>query len=251
MRKKSLNGKRVMAFALAFSLVLGEASAVVAAPADTSAAYETETVAEQEQGTESAEEAVAPESVETEVQIPETEDAEDAAPEDGSVAEAEETSVSENDTEITVSENDTDLDADEAYDGSLSKVIGLSVDESQMDDRIYDFGSYNMALRYSKKRADTTIRVQGELKQQNDYGLYAYNGKWYEYAWYSSGYDTTILSTRYEVTLKEGTTDQYYNEQTLLYTIDNVTYPYYRVSQKTVNGKTYIVYKMSYEEIKI
>ena len=34
MRKKSLNGKRVMAFALAFSLVLGEASAVVAAPAD-------------------------------------------------------------------------------------------------------------------------------------------------------------------------------------------------------------------------
>lgn len=205
MRKKSLNGKRVMALALACSLVMGEA--VAAAPADAPAAY----------------------AVETEVQIPETE-------------EAEETSVSENDTEVTVSENDTDLDADEAYDGSLSKVIGLSVDESQMDDKIYDFGS-NMALRYSKKRADTTIRVQGELKQQSDYGLYAYNGKWYEYAWYSSGYDTTILSTRYEVTLKEGTTDQYYNAQTSLYTIDNVTYPYYRVSQKTINGKTYIVYK--------
>ena len=47
MRKKSLNGKRVMAFVLAFSLVLGEASAVVAAPADASATCATETVAEQ------------------------------------------------------------------------------------------------------------------------------------------------------------------------------------------------------------
>lgn len=89
-----------------FSLVLGEASAVVAAPADASATCATETVAEQapeaktaEEAValeaETAEEAVAPESVETEVQIPETEDAEDAAPEAGSVAEAEETSVSE------------------------------------------------------------------------------------------------------------------------------------------------------------
>ena len=79
MRKKSLNGKRVMAFALAFSLVLGEASAVVAAPADASATCATETVAEQapeaktaEEAVapeaETAEEAVAPESVETEVQ---------------------------------------------------------------------------------------------------------------------------------------------------------------------------------------
>ena len=84
MRKKSLNGKRVMAFVLAFSLVLGEASAVVAAPADASATCATETVAEQapeaktaEEAVapeaETAEEAVAPESVETEVQIPETE----------------------------------------------------------------------------------------------------------------------------------------------------------------------------------
>ena len=56
MRKKSLNGKRVMAFALAFSLVLGEASAVVAAPADASATCATETVAEQAPEAKTAEE---------------------------------------------------------------------------------------------------------------------------------------------------------------------------------------------------
>lgn len=234
MRKKSLNGKRVMALALAFSLVLGETSAVVAAPADTSEACAVETVAEQEQGTEPAEEAVAPESVETEVQIPETEETEAA----------EETSVSENDTEITVSENDADLDADEAYDGSLSKVIGLSVDASQMDGRIYDFG-YNMALRYNKKQIDTTVRVQGELEQQSDSALYAYNGKWYDYTRYDSNHDETILSTRYEVSLKEGTINQYYNGQTPLCTIDNITYPYYKVYQRTINGKTYIAYRKS------
>ena len=158
MRKKSLNGKRVMAFALAFSLVLGEASAVVAAPADASATCATETVAEQapeaktaEEAVapeaETAEEAVAPESVETEVQIPETEDAEDAAPEAGSVAEAEETSVSENDTEITVSENDADLDADEAYDGSISKVIGLEASGRDYDGSFKDDNG-NIVYRY-------------------------------------------------------------------------------------------------------
>ena len=56
MRKKSLNGKRVMAFVLAFSLVLGEASAVVAAPADASATCATETVAEQAPEAKTAEE---------------------------------------------------------------------------------------------------------------------------------------------------------------------------------------------------
>ena len=62
MRKKSLNGKRVMAFVLAFSLVLGEASAVVAAPADASVTCATETVAEQAPEAKTAEEAVAPEA---------------------------------------------------------------------------------------------------------------------------------------------------------------------------------------------
>ena len=191
MRKKSLNGKRGMAFALAFSLVLGEASAVVAAPADASATCATETVAEQAPEAKTAEEAVAleaetaeeavapeaetaeeavvPESVETEVQISETEDAEDAAPEAGSVAEAEETSVSENDTEITVSENDADLDADEAYDGSISKVIGLEASGRDYDGSFKDDNGNIVILRSGMQPHAWKRREKSTQMPQRDF----------------------------------------------------------------------------------
>ena len=123
MRKKSLNGKRVMAFALAFSLVLGEASAVVAAPAD---AEQTETVAV------------------------------DVASEEAGVAEQEaDATVSANEGEVTDPETEQskeaveaekDIDAEEAVDGTLSKVIGVEVSG-------YSYGKIkdakgNVVLRY-------------------------------------------------------------------------------------------------------
>ena len=102
MRKKVLNGKRVMALALALSLTIGEAGVVVAAPVG---AEQTETVAV------------------------------DAASEEAGVAEQEvDATVSANEGEVTdpeteqpeeVVEAEEDIDAEKAVDGTLSKVIGV------------------------------------------------------------------------------------------------------------------------------
>lgn len=256
MRKKSLNGKRVMAFALAFSLVLGEASAVVAAPADASATCATETVAEQapeaktaEEAVapeaETAEEAVAPESVETEVQIPETEDAEDAAPEAGSVAEAKETSVSENDTEITVSENDADLDADEAYDGSISKVIGLEVSGRDYDGSFKDDNG-NVVYRYvAVQDATTCVEAPGKIDANAATGLYSYNGKLYRYASYDKYLNVTTFRSYNEIALLGNPKSAYLDAATQLYKV-NGTY-YSDLGTVNINGKECAYYHVKAE----
>lgn len=257
MRKKSLNGKRVMAFVLAFSLVLGEASAVVAAPADASATCATETVAEQapeaktaEEAVapeaETAEEAVAPESVETEVQIPETEEAEDAAPEDGSAAEtAEETSVSENDTEITVSENDADLDADEAYDGSISKVIGLEASGRDYDGSFKDDNG-NVVYRYVAVRdATTCVEAPGKIDANAATGLYSYNGKLYRYASYDKYLNVTTFRSYNEIALLGNPKSAYLDAATRLYKV-NGTY-YSDLGTVNINGKECAYYNVKAE----
>ncbi len=267
MRNKSLNGKRVMAFALAFSLVLGEASAVVAAPADASATCATETVAEQAPEAKTAEEAVAleaetaeeavapeaetaeeavvPESVETEVQISETEDAEDAAPEAGSVAEAEETSVSENDTEITVSENDADLDADEAYDGSISKVIGLEASGRDYDGSFKDDNG-NIVYRYITVRdATTCVEAPGKIDANAATGLYSYNGKLYRYASYDKYLNVTTFRSYNEIALLGNPKSAYLDAATRLYKV-NGTY-YSDLGTVNINGKECAYYNVKAE----
>ena len=171
MRKKVLNGKRVMALALALSLTVGEAGVAVAAPVD---AEQTETVAV------------------------------DVASEEAGVAEQEaDATVSANEGEVTAPETEQpkeaveeeeDIDAEEAVDGTLSKVIGVEVSG-------YSYGKIkdakgNVVLRYmSGSERGSRFEVPGKVESDPASGLYNVNGKWYDYANYDAAKNTTTTYT--------------------------------------------------------
>ncbi len=155
MRKKVINGKRVLALALALSLVASDSTLLFAAPADEQAA-QTEAVVEEiteevenSQETEAAEdEAAAEDSVEAAARqdaaqtdapareaeqaeaetAAETEDAADVEVSDEAVVVADKAATEEINAvedETAVPARDEEIEAEGAYNGTPSKVIGL------------------------------------------------------------------------------------------------------------------------------
>lgn len=191
MRKKSLNGKRVMALALAFSLAMGEATVMAAPAADTEIAVTEEYPVD---------------------------------------VEADQTSISENDgmgdndgetdpveLEETDAEAADDLDADQALDGSLSKVIGVKA-VAQDSEYFYD-ENYAKRGYYTKYRSQPGISVPGELKQDAASGLIVYAGHYYGYASYNVATNRTTLYPSYEQIVVDGNSDAYRDVATGLYTV--------------------------------
>ena len=192
MRKKSLNGKRVMAFALAFSLVLGEASAVVAAPAD-------------------AETVVSEEECPVDMDIAQTSISENDGAEDNG---GETDPVESEETEAEAAE---DMEADQALDGSLSKVIGVKTAE-QDSEYFYD-ENYTKRGYYTSFRSQPGISVPGKLTQDAASGLIAYAGHYYGYAAYDAATNRTTLYPNYEKIIVDGNSDAYKDAATGLYTV--------------------------------
>ena len=214
MRKKVLNGKRVMALALALSLTIGEAGVVVAAPVG---AEQTETVAV------------------------------DAASEEAGVAEQEaDATVSANEGEVTAPETEQpkeaveeeeDIDAEEAVDGTLSKVIGVEVSG-------YSYGKIkdakgNVVLRYmSGSERGARFEVPGKVESDPASGLYNVNGKWYDYANYDAAKNTTTTYTGYEMTQVAGQPENFNDPNTGLYLVNGAYYTYLRSDNSNVYVST-------------
>lgn len=198
MRKKVLNGKRVMALALALSLTVGEAGVAVAAPVD---AEQTETVAV------------------------------DVASEEAGVAEQEaDVTVSANEGEVNAPEGEQptedDIDADEKVDGTLSKVIGLEA--SELTAQTINGNNGNTVLRYVQRNTSgTKFEVPGKLEQQKEYPeYYIYNGKYYDDADYSTAKNTTTLYTGNEMTAVAGQPENFKDPNTGLYVINGMYFAY-------------------------
>lgn len=207
MRCKRVNGKRILALALALSLTIGDSAIISAMPADG-----------------------VTEEVVTDEAVSENDIREDAKAPVISQNGAEDMEAEDVETEQTEEE----LSAEQAYDGSLSKVIGIRLNP--------DFDSYfsdengNTVMRYSYMyNEDDSIYVPGKVKSVTETGqaLYSYGGKYYTYSSYDSTYDVTTLSN--EVTLLTAEASTYYDKNTGLCNVGGVLYEY--LSDVAVSGK--------------
>lgn len=201
MRKKFLGGKRVLALALALSMVVSEAA--FAAPAD---------VAE-----EAIEEVVEAESVSANEAVSE---ATEAAPaEEADEAEAEVTEEAAETDEAAETEEAEDVEAETAINGTPSKVIGLE-----------GKGTYNtvtneagtIVATYSYARTyQNEITVPGKFEQGSETGLYFINGKYYVSVDYNDALNLTTVSPYNEAVLADTIRN---SETNYLYSVNGVFY---------------------------
>lgn len=275
MRKRFMNGKRVMSFVLALSMVVGEAGIVTAAPAQDVAAAESALEAESASG--EMETTPGEVNTETDMAVPEENAAsEEQAAEEVMASEGEagetgdaevtgEAETAENagdgaDAELSVSVNDMEdgqdktddpdmeeqkdaeeadaeeeLEADGAYDGSLSKVIGVKADS---DSYIYtdDNGIPVMcyAKIYDEHNSSDYVLVSGKVQPDASTGQYQINGKWYKTVTYAPESNTTTAYKRDEVYVVSGTPQQYREAASGLYIVNGKRYSGYN---KQIGGK--------------
>lgn len=212
MRKKFFNGKRVMALALALSLVVGEAGVAVAAPIDAEETVETVSA------NEAAEEVVAEEP---------------AAAEDV-VAE-----------EVTTEEaTEEPIEAETAFDGSVSKVIGLD-GYSNFTNSAKDANGNQIYYSFVNQRTNSGYVAIAGTDPQQYYdaatGFYLVNGQYYEKG------DFSAKKSHWEYNTSDYTSKWVVDELPLYIDADNALMVMPQITTMTdrfvsVNGKTYILW---------
>lgn len=218
MRKKVLNGKRVMALALALSLTIGEAGVAVAAPVAADAA--TEAVA-----ADAAMEAVAADAA-----VEEAEEAEAAEQEADTTVSANEGEVTDPETEQpeVVVETEEDIDVDEKVDGTLSKVIGVKAAGRNIDGSYSNENGVTVMKYVSADQGYTTFEVAGKVVADKVTGLYSQGGKLYGGAYYDQFDNVTTFTSGNEVAILPKDEDSYYNKENGLYSVNGKYYEYLR-----------------------
>lgn len=217
MRKKFLSGKRVLALALAFSMVVSEAA--FATPADVTEPEAVEQVVETEivSANEAQEVVTVAPSEETESPEEETE------------------AVETTENEDAEQEAEEEPEAEQAPDGTLSQVIGV---KGQPNNNYLTDGKGNVVGQYAYAHSMvSTLYVKGELKEDPVLGCLSYGGKLYTSFSYSKYEDVTSITTTSEVVAIPGTSArEYYDAATGFYKVNN-TY-YYNLRE--INNKPYV-----------
>lgn len=204
MRKKFFNGKRVLALALALSMVVSEAA--FAAPAD---------VAE-----EAIEEVVEAESVSVNEAVSEATEvapAEEADEVDEAEAEVTEEAVEEAAEET----EEEDVEAETAMNGTPSKVIGLKGQGSFYT--ITDDAGTVVKTYSDVVSSENKITVPGKFEHCSEPGLsdlYFINGKYYTYVDYNEALKVTTINPKDEAVLADTT----YSSETDLYSVNGAFY---------------------------
>lgn len=250
MRKKFLNGKRVLALALALSMVVSEAAFAQPSEGVVSEEVISEEAVSEEAVSEEANEAQ--ETITDEAQdenlATETVSANDAQETYEDVTDGEDEQEAEESDEVEEEEDededeDEDLMIEEALNGTPSQVIGVQVSPSYntfTDENGNVVGRYT----YTNDKSFPYLYVKGKVAEDPATGLYPSGGKYYTAVSYYGGRNCTSLNPSNEVVILPGTSkDAYKDAATGLYKVNGALYN--NILSDYVNGKTILYYKVN------
>lgn len=247
MRRKFFHKKRVLAFVLSLSLVMGETAFAVPMQGENAAGEaafveETDEVGIEEMLTDETSVEETLHDAESGVSANDTTFAADEA----SVKDATETDEAWETAEQTQEATDEaqeavweEIDAQTAIDGSVSKVIGVTAVSYATD-------TYQKDGKPVAKTTDTyvypdAVYASGMLQADAQTGWYSYNGKYYDSCTYNYRTKETMLNPRNEIAVLSGTNaDAYRDASNGLYKIGNVYYS--SIEKQQTGGQQRIYY---------